>query len=162
VGTIIRAGDFVDVVAGFTGEKFPVYTNDQNRGGTLTDGSDPLNNTSVKVLIQGIQVLGTLLPPPPVDSSGRPATTTTEVTSLTGQQELVILAVTPQQAEVIRFAQLDGTISLVLRSPLDFVDATGQRVTPSLAPTTGVVLKTLVDRYGVLVPQIVQNIFGKP
>ena len=66
-----------------------------------------------------MQVLGTLLPPPPrrgqtaprLRRSQRPA-----ATSLTGQQEIVILAVTAQQAEVIKFAQMDGSIILVLRS----------------------------------------------
>jgi len=33
---------------------------------------------------------------------------------------IAVLAVTPQQAEVIRFAQLDGNVSLALRSPADF------------------------------------------
>ncbi len=162
VGTIIKAGDFVDVVVSFTGEKVPVFTVDQSRNTSITDVADPLNNTTVKLLIQGSQVLGTLLPPPPVDPrTGTPAATP-GTTSLTGQQQLVILAVTAQQAEIVKFAQLDGSLSLVLRSSLDFIDANGKRLEPSLTPTTGIVLKTLVDQHGVLVPQIVQTIFLRP
>jgi pilus assembly protein CpaB len=161
VGTIIKTGDFVDVMVSITGDKMPVYTVDLNRQGTMTDGGDTLNNTTVKILIQGSQVLGTLLPPPAVDArTGAPAATAG--TSLTGQQELVILGVTAQQAEIIKFAQLDGSISLLLRSSLDFIDASGKRIDPASAPTTGIVLKTLVDQYGLLVPQIVQTIFLKP
>jgi Flp pilus assembly protein CpaB len=57
----------------------------------------------------------------------------------------VVLAVTPQQAEVVRFAQLDGNVSLVLRAP----DDAGAADTS----TTGITLKWLVDNYGVLPPQ---------
>jgi len=158
VGTIIKTGDYVDVVIGLTGEKFPVYTVDNSGEVSLTPAGP--NPTSVKVLVQGLQVLGTLLPPPPVDSQGRPVVTGD--VALTGRQQLVILGVTPQQSELIKFAQLDGSISLVLRSPLDFIGPDGQPVVPPVTTTTGVVLKTLVDQHGVLVPQIVSTIFDIP
>jgi Flp pilus assembly protein CpaB len=67
----------------------------------------------------------------------------------------VILAVTPQQAEVIKFAQIDGQITLVLRSPKDFGDASGNPVQPPVDKTSGVILKTLIDQYGVLPPQVI-------
>ena len=67
----------------------------------------------------------------------------------------MILAVNTQQAEVIKYAQLDGSISLVLRATKDFVDpVTGDPLPPeTIVPvtTTGITLKTLVDDYGVLV-----------
>jgi hypothetical protein len=71
----------------------------------------------------------------------------------------VILSVTAQQAEVIRYAQLQAnpllTLSLILRSPDDFIDpATGQPLVPLNAETTGVTLKILLDQYGVLPPVI--------
>ena len=58
---------------------------------------------------------------------------------------VVVLAVTPQQSEVVRFAQLDGNISLVLRAPGDngAADTT----------TSGMTLKELVDNWGVLPPK---------
>ena len=104
-----------------------------------------------------MQVIGTLVPPPPAasSSSGQQQASNAPTTSLTGQQELVILAVTAQQAEVIKFAQIDGQISLVLRSPKDFLDATGNPVVPAPDKTTGIVLKTLIDQFGVLPPQVI-------
>ena len=79
----------------------------------------------------------------------------------------MILAVTAQDAEVIKFAQIDGNISLVLRStddcqprePVALAQREPVRVPgPSLAPlspcpvvtTTGVTLRKLVDDFGVL------------
>ena len=82
---------------------------------------------------------------------------------LNEQQEIVILSVTAQQAEVIRYAQLQAdpllTLSLVLRSPDDFIDpATGEPVPPVVAETTGITLKELIDTYGVLPPVIEQPV----
>ncbi len=100
-----------------------------------------------------MQVLGALLPPVPPPAEEAPAasgapTAAPGTTTLNEQQEIVILSVTAQQAEVIRYAQLQAnpllTLSLVLRSPDDFIDpATGQPATPVLAETTGVTLKIL-------------------
>ena len=61
VGTVIKTGDYVDLIGGVTGDKFPVITvNPADDSVTVVSG---LNSTSVKVLLQGLQVLGTLLPP---------------------------------------------------------------------------------------------------
>lgn len=154
VGTLINKGDYVDLLVGFQSGTFPVVTINPDDG-SITPVAG-LNSTSVKLLLQGMQVVGTLLPPAPQTEGQQPAQ---GGTTLTGQQEIVILAVTPQQAEVIKFAQLDGSISLILRSPKDFIDpVTRQPITPPADPTTGVVLKTLVDEYGVLVPQLIEAI----
>ncbi|MGK2849977.1 MAG: Flp pilus assembly protein CpaB [Candidatus Limnocylindrales bacterium] len=161
VGTVIKTGDFVDMVVGFTGDKFPVITlNAQDDTFTVVSG---LNSTSVKALLQGMQVLGTLLPPPPAsnttaeDPNAPPAGESG--TALNGQQQIVALAVTAQQAEIIKFAQLDGNISLVLRSPDDFLDeVTGEPIVPVPDVTTGLILKTLVDTYGVLPPELVETV----
>jgi Flp pilus assembly protein CpaB len=162
VGTLTKAGDHVDMIVGLTADKFPVVTLDDEDLITVVAG---LNNTSVKALLQGLQVVGTLLPPPPADTGTDPnasPTTTGGSTSLTGQQQIVILAGTTQQAEVIKYAQLDGSISLVLRATADFVDpVTGDPLPPeTIVPvtTTGITLKTLVDDYGVLVPELVEAI----
>jgi Flp pilus assembly protein CpaB len=153
VGTVIRQGDYVDLLVGFQGDKFPVVTlspsDDQI---TVVAG---LNATSVKLLLQGMQVVGTLLPPRETAegaAAGDPGTT------LTGQQEIVILAVTAQQAEIIKYAQMDGAISLVLRSPQDFRDENGNVIPGSVVGTTGVTLRLLVDEYDVLIPQLVEAI----
>jgi len=163
VGTIIKPGDYVDVVIGLTGDKFPVITvSPTDNTVTVVAG---INSTSVKVLIQGIQVLGTLLPPTAPSDTGTgtgtasPPPSSGSDTALNGQSEIVILSVSAQQAEVIKFAQIDSVITLVLRSPDDFIDPlTGELLPPVTTETTGMSLKTLVLSYGVLPPELVQTI----
>ena len=145
-------------VVGFTGAQFPVITvNPDDDTFTVVSG---LNSTSVKALLQGMQVMGTLLPPPPAEDPNAPDDGGDGTTGLTGQQQIVILSVDTQQAEVIKFAQLDGSISLVLRSPDDFVDPVTREPLPVVTPvtTTGIILKTLVDTYGVLPPELVETV----
>ena len=159
VGTVIRAGDFVDLLVGLTGDKFPVITPNPDDPTQFTVVAG-LNNTSVKLLLQGMQVIGTLLPPVQTAEGQEPVDPGEGPTALTGQQEIVALAVSPQQAEVIKFAQLDGSISLVLRSPTEFTerDPDGNIIDPPPTVTTGIILKTLVDEYNVIVPQLVETI----
>jgi pilus assembly protein CpaB len=134
-GTLIRAGDYVDLLLALSASQFPVIT----------------------LILQGMQVLGTLLPPTPAPAEGQPGGD--PGTSLTGQQAILLLAVTPQQAEVIKFAQMDGSVSIVLRSPADFVDENNEPLVDVVADeTTGIVLKSLVDEYGLLIPQLIQTI----
>lgn len=159
VGTVIKTGDYVDMIVGVTGDKFPVITvNPADDSVTVVSG---LNSTSVKVLLQGLQVMGTLLPPT-ADTTGQAETPDTggqPGTALNGQQEIVIVAVDAQQAEVIKFAQLDASISLVLRSPEDFIDpTTKQPLQPLPDETSGIILKRLVDIFGVLPPEVVETV----
>jgi pilus assembly protein CpaB len=164
VGTLINVGDRVDMVVGFTGaDKVPTVTLDPTSKQIVTVTG--LNQTTVKLILQNMQVIGTLAPPPATSSSSSSSSGSSSEgssgsastgTSLTGQQELVILAVTAQQAEVIKFSQMDGQISLVLRSPKDFLDANGAAITPAPDTTTGIILKTLIDKYGVLPPTVIQ------
>jgi Flp pilus assembly protein CpaB len=161
VGTTIKTGDYVDMVVLFPPEQFPVITaNPQDNTFTVVAG---LNGTSVKLLLQGMQVLGTLLPPAPAPAQGQegqqqaPSGTALQE----GQQEIVALSVDAQMVEVIKFAQIAGNISLVLRSADDFIDpTTGLPLeTPPLPDeTTGIILKTLVDRYGVLPPELIETV----
>jgi pilus assembly protein CpaB len=165
VGTLINVGDRVDMVVGFTGaDKFPLVTIDTTTKSLTTVAG--INTTTTKLVLQNMQVIGTLVPPAPAASasSGQQSSGTAPTTSLTGQQELVILAVTPQQAEVIKFAQIDGQISLVLRSPKDFVDANGNPAAPQVETTSGIVLKVLIDKFGVLPPEVIvaQNLPTAP
>jgi Flp pilus assembly protein CpaB len=182
VGTLIHTGDNVDVII-----SIPIQIT----------GADPANKnnvinlgvpgTSTKLVLQNLTVIGTLLPPPVANNappvaatpapSGQVSAPEQPGTNLTGQNEVVIVAVTANQAEVIRWAQLEtksggaqdrGTtsISVVLRSPKDYValDASGSpvldsngiavTVVPPLEKTDGVILKTLIEKYGVLPPEI--------
>ncbi len=105
---------------------------------TLID--DLVNNTTVKVVLQNVQVLAAMPSAPVTDqSSGSNSSQASAAPAM-----VALLAVTPQQAEVVRFAQLDGNISLVLRAP---ADAQAPDVT-----TGGITLRELVDKYGVLPP----------
>jgi pilus assembly protein CpaB len=168
VGTLIQIGDHVDAVVGFggtasaCGNSFPVITLDKTTN--LPTPLAGIDSTSVKLLVQNLKVVGTLLPPPPAQTGTQSGTTTTTPsgTALNGQQEIVLLAVTPQQAELLKFAQIDACTSLILRSPKDYVDGAGAPVDPPLDPTTGVILKTLVTEYGVLPPQVIQTVLPTP
>jgi hypothetical protein len=56
-------------------------------------------------------------------------------------------------------------VTLALRSPADFIDpVTKKPIPPTNAQTTGIILKTLIDSYGVLPPQVIQTVLpsGKP
>jgi Flp pilus assembly protein CpaB len=180
VGTLIKSGDYVDLVMGLTGEAVPLVqyvpaptpkaggTPAPNASGSLVTPADlganvAYNPTTVKVLAEGLQVLGTLLPPPPANTGDNSGTTTGSATAVNpDQQELVIVAATVQQAEVIKFAQMQGDISLVLRATTDCQTAAGQPTPCPIIPTTGVTLRVLVDDYGVLPPQLVQVIQPSP
>ncbi|HEY8847378.1 MAG TPA: Flp pilus assembly protein CpaB [Candidatus Limnocylindrales bacterium] len=164
VGTIINSGDYVDLLVGFTGDKFPVVTvNPTDQTITVVSG---LNGTSVKLLLQGMQVLCRQLPPPTAAQAQAPAASPgagttgagTTQTSLNGQQEIVILGVTTTQAEVIKYSQLDGSISLALRSGKDFVDANGQPIIPVPDVTGGITLKKLTTDFVVPIPELVEAI----
>jgi pilus assembly protein CpaB len=157
VGTIINAGDYVDAVVGFTGDKFPVVTlNPTDNTVTVVAG---LNGTSVKMLIEGMQVLCRQLPPAAAPANGQPAPATGDNSvSLNGQQEIVMLAVTPTQAEIIKFSQLDGSISLVLRSAKDFLDENGNPLIPAPSGSEGITLKKLTTDFAVPIPELVEAI----
>lgn len=172
VGTLINVGDRVDAVVGFGGQgqgdggasqcgtNFPFLTVDSQTN-TVTSIPDLGSSLSVKMLLQNMQVVGTQLPP--VDQTVTQASPApgSGGTTLNGQKEIVILAVTAQQSEVIKYAQVEGCISLVLRSPKDYVDDAGNPTEPLPDGTTGIILKSLVDEYGVLPPQVVEAILPK-
>jgi Flp pilus assembly protein CpaB len=173
VGTLIKPGDNVDVVVGITGaDKVPEVVLEAPiatpRGsaspapGSYAAGLLPYNSTTVKTVVQGLQVLGTLLPPADANAPAPSASTGTSGTSLNGQQEIVILAATAQQVEAIKFAQIDGTISLVLRSAKDCQAADGTASPCPTIVTTGITLRKLVDDFGVLPPQVIQVIQPTP
>ncbi len=149
VGTLIKPGDRVDVVMAITPwEKFPVVSLDPETG--AISGVDNLNHLSVKAIVQNVEVVGTLLPAPPAQESPPP----TEGTPPAVTAPIVILAVTTQEAEALRFAQVDGTLTLVLRSPED-------KEAPN-EETTGITLRLLVDNWAVIPPRLVETVLPTP
>jgi pilus assembly protein CpaB len=159
VGTLIKPGDRVDVVLAINdATKDPIVVA-APKGGQATTAAgafEPfntlLNSTTIKVLVQNVQVVGTILPPPVAQQGAAQGTTGTgttpeATTTLNGQAQIVILALNAQQAELVRFTQLDGNLSLVLRSPKD-------KDAPAVK-TTGITLRQLVDSYGVIPPKII-------
>jgi pilus assembly protein CpaB len=146
VGTLIKPGDRVDVVVGITGAAFPIVTTDPVT--KLVTPVEGINPTSVKAIIQNLEVVGTLLPAAP-PAEGQPAPTGPSSAGAIGTQ-LVILGVTPQQAEVLRFGQSDGSITLILRSPED-KEAPDEK-------TTGITLRQLVDKWAVIPAQLIEAV----
>jgi pilus assembly protein CpaB len=140
VAYLIQPGDWVDVMIALETRDGlnPVVQSSTSLGVPYVLLNDYLNSTSVKVLVQNVQVLAT---------AELPATVPTNqvVTAPAGDPSFVaVLAVSPQQAELIRFAELDGNVSVVLRSPND--------ANSTEVATNGVTLYELVHRYGVLSP----------
>jgi Flp pilus assembly protein CpaB len=161
VGTLIQPGDRVDMVIGALIQEYLSAAPNSSALPQPIPGGPQL---SVKDIIQNLEVLGTLTPPVTTTANGQqqaePAPSAGTGVGLTGQQMIVILAVTAQQAEVIKYAQAmaAGTsgsqgssppITLILRAPAD----------ASAPPdkTSGIVLKTLIDQYGVLPPVLPQS-----
>jgi len=164
VGTLIHTGDSVDIIIAIKIQN--TVADPKNPGQVINVGAP---QPTVKMIIQNVKVVGTLLPPPTASTSSstsnQPAPSASPTpagqpnASLNGQQELVVVAVTADQAEAIRYAQLyddpaNDPISLVLRSPKDYVTANGSPTIPPLEKTDGVVLQTLIDKYGVLPPSV--------
>jgi pilus assembly protein CpaB len=145
VGALLQPGDYVDVLLsmedldGLNPVVVPAPSavpGSDGNGDPYVSLDNYVNNTSVKVVVQNVQVLSTIASGTPDPNSNTPATPMPDM--------VVLLAVTPQQAEIVRFAQLDGNISLVLRAPAD--------ANAPAVDTTGITLKQLVDQYGVLPP----------
>jgi pilus assembly protein CpaB len=162
VGTLIKPGDFVDVITGITtADRMPLmaWGIDPKTGtaGWVKVDDSTYSHTSVKTLVQGLMVLSTLTTP----GADTGANAGTAGTTINGSEEIVIVAATSQQAEVIKFSQMDGNISLVLRSAADCRGADGTSTTCPDQKTTGVTLRTLVNDFGVVPPQLVEVIQPK-
>ncbi len=144
---------------------------------------------TTKTLLENIQVLRVIslrppAPPPASGSSGSsgssnaqaadseqasakrqsPASAPSNYTVDAQPQAILVLAVTDQQAEVLKFAYENGVVDLALRSsaPLKGTDGKttkgpdGKDVVGDHDPekTTGITDKVLVEQYGLLVPEI--------
>lgn len=147
VGNLIDVGDNLDLIISLRGDAFPVVQILNDGSITVVSGLNPLS-VKLPLLLQDVQVIGVIdspVPPPAGAANGQPAPSVGP--AISNLPKLLILALTPAQAEVILFARTTGTLDAILRSPAD----AGQT-----AETTGVILKTLVETYGVLPPELVQ------
>jgi Flp pilus assembly protein CpaB len=148
VGNLLDVGDNLDLIISLRGDAFPVVQILNDGSITVVAGINPLS-IKLPLLLQDVQIIAAIEPPPPpapAAAQGQPAPTPVPQVQL-DQQKLLILAVTPAQAEVLLYARTTGTLDALLRSPAD----AGQTV-----ETTGVNLKVLVDQYDVLPPEIIQ------
>ena len=149
VANLLDVGDTVDLIISLRGDAFPVVQVLSDGSVTVVSGINPLS-IKLPLLLQDVQIIGVINPPPPPapaqQQQNQPPASQAPAFS-EPQNKLLILAVTPAQAEVLLFARTTGVLDAILRSPLD----AGQT-----AETTGVILKTLVDLYGILPPEIVQ------
>jgi Flp pilus assembly protein CpaB len=164
VGTLILPYDHVDIILSvYSGELSFSNVKDSN-GNTINVSGVP--DPTVKLVIQDKRVLETLLPPaaPEIanttaNSQAAPNASATPVPQAsanlvqnTGRHMIVVLEVTPQEAEVIRWLQRAEkqdpqnyiSYALALRSDKDNGAAP--------AVTTGITYKKLVEAWGVLPP----------
>lgn len=150
VGKLIHVGDTVDVLVTFDENTIKVVTLDPPAKSPYghDDGLRPVT-VKAPLLLQDIQVIGTIDSPPPAPAGGAQASAAPVGPYLTGTSKLIIIAVTDAQAEAIVFARTAGTIDLILRSPVD---------AGLTAATDGVILKTMFETYGVLPPYLVKAI----
>jgi pilus assembly protein CpaB len=147
VGNLVDVGDNIDLIISLSGGAFPVVQVLDDGSVTVVAGINPLS-VKLPLLLQDVQIIGVIAqaaPAPAEGTEGQPAPSAAPVIS--GASKILILSVTPAQAEVLLFARTSGTLDVILRSPED----AGLTV-----ETTGVILKTLVDEYGILPPEIVQ------
>jgi len=144
---LLDVGDTVDLIISLRGDAFPVVQVLADGSVTVVSGINPLS-VKLPLLLQDVQIIGVLDAPAPAPAEGQAAApAASQKPTITGANKLLVLAVTPAQAEVLLFARTSGTLDAILRPPSD----AGQTVV-----TTGVILKTLVTTYGILPPEIVQ------
>jgi pilus assembly protein CpaB len=165
----IKPNDSVDVLASFIVKRTYLRPG-VGADNQITIKEEPFEGQSTKTLLQNIQVLqirkpappaeGTPTPggppqsaPPPTDNTGQvtqsgSGTTGGQGASASDQLQpgnwLLVLAVTDQQAELLKFALEQGTgLTLVLRGRGD----------SAIETTTGATFDLLVSQYGVPIPQ---------
>jgi Flp pilus assembly protein CpaB len=152
VGTLIVPGDRVDIVLSVYVPSIGLENKDP-AGVTVT--IDSARDVTSKMIIQNVRVLGTLLPPVTQVTEAQPSgvpipVATAPIVQLTGRHEGVIVEVTPEQAEVLRWAQREEITDS--QNYIDLALALRSNQDNDLPPATtgGITFKQLVDKYGVL------------
>jgi len=168
----IRPGDFVDILTTIEIQR-TIIRPGFGENNEIVFKEEPLTGKSVKTLIQNVQVLQVLKPavpqgtpgaeappppagqgPPPTDANGQPIPAGQQPTSqsqgpqTTGTFQpgdwILTLALTDQQAEIVKFSTESGTISLALRGRGD----------TAVDNTVGATLALLVEQFGLPLPGV--------
>jgi len=166
----IRPGDFVDILTTIEIQRTVIRPGFGDANQVILK-EESFTGKSVKTLIQNVQVLQVLKPavpqgtpgaeaapppaaagPPPVDANGQPIPAGQQPTShsqgpqTTGTFQpgdwILTLALTNQQAEIVKFSTETGTISLALRGRGD----------AAVENTLGATLSLLVSQFGLPLP----------
>lgn len=169
VADLIRPGDFVDVLSSFDVQVTVIRPGfDENN--QIVFREEVLTARSTKTLIQNVQVLQILKPavpqgtptadgaqapppqgPPATDESGQPLPEGAQPTAapppgssgtFVEGQWLLVLAVTDQQAEILKFSGETGVVTLVLRGRGD----------TAVESTLGTTLDILIAQFGLPAP----------
>jgi pilus assembly protein CpaB len=162
VADLIQPGDFVDILASFNLDTvtFTPGAPQQNETGRLDAIVERTSSEgATKVLLQDVEVLDIIKPappaedgseqappPPPEEQSATPAAPTAGNTLSTGNW-IIVVAVTNQEAEVLRFA-LDRGIGITT-----MLRRAGDHATER---TVGTTMRILIDNYGMPVPSFMQ------
>jgi pilus assembly protein CpaB len=176
----IKPGDFVDVIASFRFTRVLLRPGFNETGQLIIKEDTVTDLQSTKTLVQNVQVLKIVKPAPPpegtptpegsapqaeppqTDASGQPITnqqgTAQQGQGATGEtlqqgEWVLILAVTDQQAEIIKLSREQGNgITLVLRGRGD----------SALETTIGATIDLLISQFGLPLPNPAEPAFFSP
>ena len=159
VGTLIVPGDHVDIILSIYTDQLSLNAKDTAGDQiSLTGGTQ----VTTKMVIQNRKVLATLLAPvaavpttaPGPNESAAPVAPvpTTPIVQFNQRHMLAIVEVTPDEAEVIRYAQRAEGEGAQNYIDMSFALVSDKDTTQPDVTTPGITFKMLVDKYGVLPP----------
>jgi Flp pilus assembly protein CpaB len=163
VGTLIVPGDRVDIILTTYVTELAISVKD-TAGTQISTGGSAVTS---KLILQNCKILQTLLPPatgsvattaPIVNSSAAPVQATSAVVQFSDRHMIAIVEVTPEESQVIRWAQRSEQTSpqmyidlaFALRSSQD--DATDPMASNPFKAIPGYTFSEIVAKYGVLPP----------
>ena len=150
VGTLIQPGDRVDLIFSFC---LDTYLPATTPGGLPQKFPDKCQG-SVKDVLQNVEVLGIL--PPAVTTPTTEGNAEAAASQSDAAKEIVIVGVTAQQAEVIKYAKIASTTSPDAAAAMTIemiLRATADKDSPP-DKTTGITMSQLISQYGVLPPVV--------
>jgi Flp pilus assembly protein CpaB len=164
VGTLIVPGDRVDIILTTYITQLTISVRD-SLGTSISAGGQGLTS---KLVLQNCKIISTLLPPT-TTSAAAPATAapgssavaaypSSATVQFNDRHMIAIIEVTPEQAELIRWAQRTEAASpqtyidmaFVLRSSQD--DATDPMSSNPFTQIPGITLSEIISKYGLIAP----------